>query len=286
MYRKTFETVPYHIVGENGDFMRLEVMVVAYGSPEHKDLGGDWFDKKTDFGDKYVKTLKAYYDHGVSDNPFIAPQDQLIGRATFIGDDDVGRWYEFEIDKAHRYYQALSQLLRTGKMGASTQAYPHGVKRLPDGYIPMWHESEVSLTMTPMNVDTIGQVRIKSQPLLLAAQLKAIPQSALRVTDGMKASAERGLRWRAEYGRGGTEVGIARARQILRETYLTPQTWLQIYSYFRRHAVDKQAPNFYPEPGEAPSNGRIAWELWGGDAGESRSAVVRRIIERERESEV
>jgi hypothetical protein len=33
-------------------------------------------------------------------------------------------------------------------------------------------------------------------------------------SDAMVAEAERGLAWREEFGRGGTEVGIARARDI------------------------------------------------------------------------
>ncbi|HTP97925.1 MAG TPA: hypothetical protein VMN56_01285 [Casimicrobiaceae bacterium] len=37
-------------------------------------------------------------------------------------------------------------------------------------------------------------------------------------------------------------------------------------SYFARHAVDREAPGFHEgEPG-FPSAGRIAWDLWGGDA--------------------
>jgi hypothetical protein len=40
-------------------------------------------------------------------------------------------------------------------------------------------------------------------------------------------------------------------------------------SYFARHAIDKRAQGFRPgEPGY-PSAGRIAWALWGGDAGQT-----------------
>jgi hypothetical protein len=34
-------------------------------------------------------------------------------------------------------------------------------------------------------------------------------------SDGMVDEAERGLDWREEYGRGGTAVGVARARDII-----------------------------------------------------------------------
>lgn len=67
--------------------------------------------------------------------------------------------------------------------------------------------------------------------------------------------------------RGGTLVGIARARQLARRDNLSPRTIQRMLSFFARHEVDKQAVGFRKgEPG-FPSKGRIAWDLWGGDAG-------------------
>ena len=43
-------------------------------------------------------------------------------------------------------------------------------------------------------------------------------------TDGMKTEAQRGLDWRSEFGRGGTEVGIARARDIVNGSNLSDDT--------------------------------------------------------------
>jgi hypothetical protein len=40
-----------------------------------------------------------------------------------------------------------------------------------------------------------------------------------------------------------------------------------MYSFFARHEVDKKAEGFKPGEDGYPSNGRIAWSLWGGDAG-------------------
>ena len=42
-----------------------------------------------------------------------------------------------------------------------------------------------------------------------------------------------------------------------------------MYSFFARHEVDKQAEGFSSGEKGYPSNGRIAWALWGGDAGKS-----------------
>ena len=90
-------------------------------------------------------------------------------------------------------------------------------------------------------------------------------------TKGMVEEAKRGLEWRREYKRGGTEVGVARARDISNGKDLSIDTIKRMYSYFERHEVDKQGQGF--EIGEKgyPSAGRIAWALWGGDAGFSWS---------------
>ena len=86
-------------------------------------------------------------------------------------------------------------------------------------------------------------------------------------TGEMKVEAQRGLDWRREFGRGGTEVGIARARDIVNGKNLSLDTVKRMNSFFARHSVDKQAEGFRPGEDGYPSNGRIAWALWGGDAG-------------------
>ena len=89
--------------------------------------------------------------------------------------------------------------------------------------------------------------------------------------EGMKAEAQKGLDWREEFDRGGTRVGATRARQIVADENLSDDTVKRMFSFFSRHEVDKKAEGF--ESGEEgyPSNGRIAWALWGGDAGFSWS---------------
>ncbi len=94
--------------------------------------------------------------------------------------------------------------------------------------------------------------------------------------DGMKTEAQRGLDWREEHGRGGTRVGAVRARQIVADENLSDDTVKRMYSFFSRHEVDKQAEGFKQGEDGYPSNGRIAWALWGGDAGFSWS---KRLVE-------
>jgi HK97 family phage major capsid protein len=91
----------------------------------------------------------------------------------------------------------------------------------------------------------------------------------LKPTEEMASEAERGLAWREEFGRGGTEIGVARARDIKNRANLSPETVRRMVSYFARHEIDKEAEGFSPGEEGYPSAGRIAWALWGGDPGKA-----------------
>jgi hypothetical protein len=82
---------------------------------------------------------------------------------------------------------------------------------------------------------------------------------------GAGSNARKGLEWRKEYNRGGTEVGVARARDLANGASFPISTVKRMYSFFRRHEVDKQGKGFRPGTEGYPSAGAIAWALWGGD---------------------
>ena len=94
----------------------------------------------------------------------------------------------------------------------------------------------------------------------------------------MAKEAEKALEWRKEYGRGGTSVGVARAVQLKNRQELSLSTVKRMRSFFARHEVDKKGEGFYS--GKAfPSAGRIAWGLWGGDAGKDWAEGIMRRVE-------
>jgi hypothetical protein len=99
-------------------------------------------------------------------------------------------------------------------------------------------------------------------------------------TDAMKAAAKRALDWRRQFNRGGTEIGVARARDILNGR-IGADTIGRMVSFFARHEVDKQATGFNQGEEGFPSAGRIAWDLWGGDAGKAWAAARLRELEGE-----
>lgn len=114
---------------------------------------------------------------------------------------------------------------------------------------------------------------------------KAITDINTTPTDAMAEEAKRGLEWRKEFKRGGTAVGVARANQLIRKEKLSPRTVRRMYSFFARHEVDKQAEGFSRGEKGYPSAGRIAWALWGGDAGFSWSKTKSEQLTRAEEKE-
>jgi hypothetical protein len=108
---------------------------------------------------------------------------------------------------------------------------------------------------------------------------RSVEDLDLRPTESMASNARRGLELRRKFGRGGTSVGVARARDLSNRKELSPETVARMYSFFSRHEVDKKGKDF--NNSERPSNGKIAWLLWGGDSGyawaRSKWSAIQRI---------
>lgn len=113
----------------------------------------------------------------------------------------------------------------------------------------------------------------------------------LRPPATVAAAAKRGLELRAEFNRGGTAVGVARARDLSNRRELSIETIKRMNAYFTRHEIDLEAPAAKRGNPGYPSAGYIAWLLWGGDAGRTwarkimrQQARIEAAIERKKES--
>jgi hypothetical protein len=96
---------------------------------------------------------------------------------------------------------------------------------------------------------------------------------------GMKAAARRALKWK-EDGKAtgaGTPVGWGRASDIVAGRAMSLSTVRRMFSFFSRHeAASKGGKDFNNTSN--PSNGRIMWDAWGGNAGFAWSrAIVNRM---------
>ena len=102
---------------------------------------------------------------------------------------------------------------------------------------------------------------------------------------GVQEAAARGLKLRQEHGRGGTEVGVARARDLSNGRRVSRDTVMRMASFFERHAGDLKAPkNKDPGAPGYPGAGLVAHLLWGGDPGVTWSARIKAQIQREEAS--
>jgi HK97 family phage prohead protease len=98
---------------------------------------------------------------------------------------------------------------------------------------------------------------------------KAIADIDFTPPEGVRKEAAKGLEWRREFNRGGTAIGVARARDLSNGAKVSPSTAKRMKAYFDRHEVDKKGQGWSQGEDGFPSPGRVAWALWGGDPGRS-----------------
>ena len=129
---------------------------------------------------------------------------------------------------------------------------------------------------------------------LAAAALKYLDEPITASADrmytipgGVQKEAKKALEWRKEHGRGGTPVGMNTARTLAKGGQIGIRKIRHIAKYFPRHEVDKKGKGWSPGEDNFPSNGRIAWALWGGDAAKRwASAIVERENKKAKEATV
>lgn len=164
---------------------------------------------------------------------------------------------------------ALMELAQSVATGTLTS---EAAKAIAAAAFPLITEDIVNRIFDNIKAGGLTPEEVQEATSSALAQL-AIPSKYAHInfkpTAAMAVEAKRGLEWRDEYNRGGTMVGVARARDLSNRTNLSIDTVKRMNSYFARHEVDKQGEGFTPGEEGYPSAGRIAWALWGGDAGAS-----------------
>lgn len=93
----------------------------------------------------------------------------------------------------------------------------------------------------------------------------------------VSSAAKKGLELHREHGHGGTEVGLEMAEKLSSGHKISSEDVLHVSKYFPRHAGDNLEQD--GSDGKTPSNGYIAWMLWGGDAGREWSEKLRAELE-------
>ena len=108
-------------------------------------------------------------------------------------------------------------------------------------------------------ISALSLITPNTNSLLASARLYSIPS-------GVRLEAKKALDWHKEHHRGGTPVGLGTARTLAKGGQIGIEKVRHIAKYFPRHEVDKKGKGWAPGEDNFPSNGRIAWALWGGDA--------------------
>ena len=100
---------------------------------------------------------------------------------------------------------------------------------------------------------------------------RSVAEGSYSPPEGVSVAAKRALKWIEEgyAGSGFTSVGRRRATQLASGQDLSADVVNRMISYFARHEVDKKATGFSAGEEGFPSAGRVAWDAWGGDAGQS-----------------
>lgn len=153
-----------------------------------------------------------------------------------------------------------------------------GIPTAPDiapDATPVTQEAETGTTAADENfADEAGE---ETGPELVEANTTTrAPEKYAHIDftppQGVREAARRGLEVRASKPpseRGGTEVGVARARDLANGRTVSPDTARRMKAYFDRHEVDQQG-----ETWDEQGKGWQAWQLWGGDPGRSWSAKL------------
>lgn len=119
--------------------------LVAFGSPDQRDLHGEYFTSKTNFALDLYEQRPALYHHGLDGTV----RAERAGVIKSLKVDDWGVWAEAQLDMHKEYVQAVLQLVKKGVLGWSSGSLPHLVEVTDSGEIKAWPIIEGSLTPSP-----------------------------------------------------------------------------------------------------------------------------------------
>ncbi len=122
--------------------------LVRWGGDGDVDLTGDYFTKETDLGISEGDRLPVYFEHGY--DPVI--KSRRLGRGQIERFDDVGVWFEAQLELRDEYERKIYELAEAGKLGWSSQAGGSLVAKesgLGGTRIATWPLAEATLTKSP-----------------------------------------------------------------------------------------------------------------------------------------
>lgn len=127
---------------------RIGGYMVLWGDESTKDFDGEWFTPETEDLDSIFKAigkLPWLYNHATDSTIKAEP----MGIIDTMVRDDVGIWYEAQLNTSGKYLDAVRSLVNKRALGTSSGTLPGARKVAPNGQILRWAIVEGSGTTTP-----------------------------------------------------------------------------------------------------------------------------------------
>lgn len=222
-------------------------------------------------GDQHAQTLNRQMTYVANSLAETITREIVTPLYRFnFGDDGTPPQFSFSVSKPNpdEYMKAIEAFTKLGGRVSEREARKVlGLAEPEDDESVLQAPAEggmggmPGLDLPPMGPESEPE---GDEPTPFGKDKFALSDVDLTPTEEMASAARRGLELRKKHGRGGTEVGVARARDLSNRKTLSPSTVRRMNSYFARHEVDKQGEGWGED-----SAGYIAWLLWGGDPGKA-----------------
>lgn len=176
----------------DGDYVETgwRVLGVPFGGPiDGRDLDGEAFTPETDIWLKVGDKVNLTYYHGFDPDTIGKKQKipALIGRATYIGADERGHWFEPVLDSEEPLAQRLMKADIT-ELRASSGAINHLVRKDAGGLISVWPVGELALfdiNEWRLPANDFAVIEAKTEKIA-----EAIPEAEESAVDAVEESVE------------------------------------------------------------------------------------------------
>lgn len=135
---------------------RLGGYMALWGSETTKDLDGEFFTPETEEMTAIFDTigkLPFLYNHATDG----ALKTSVVGVIDTLQADDIGLWYEAQLDQSNKYKDAIRQLANKNALGTSSGTLPGARRVAKNGQILRWPVIEGSATATPADARQIAE---------------------------------------------------------------------------------------------------------------------------------
>lgn len=231
---------------------RVGGYLVVFGSPQQRDLQGEYFTPQTDFALHMYDRRPALYHHGLDGTL----KGMVAGYIDVLKADDIGLWAEAQLDLHNRYVQTVNQLVNKGILGWSSGALPQLVEVEGDGKIKTWPIVEGSLTPAPAEPRRTTIQSIKSAMTALENSLITSEEpTAKGITQATWQSALNLLKQSMTEIRGAKMMDLQGLLAALADANIDPEQQIQIIGTM---SSGDGADGAEPPPPPAPDEGMMA----------------------------